>query len=257
MHQMIKRITILALMISFTICVDAQKKSVTIPPVIQQLINNMVYVEGGTFLMGGTVEQGTDISEREYPIHEVTVSDFYINKYEVTQEEWAAVMGENPSRFPNAKHPIEQVSYRDCQRFIRKLNRLTKKKFRLPTEAEWEFAARGGKQSKGYKYAGSDDIREVAWIYENSNNSTHDVGMKQPNELNLYDMSGNVWEWCLDLLGDYRKDAQVNPKGAYSGAFYVFRGGSWVNEPWYCRVATRNGNQPRIRSVNLGLRLAL
>ena len=256
---MIKRINILVLVtMAFTINVNAQKKkAVTIPPVIQQLIDNMVYVEGGTFLMGGTAEQGAEPSEYEFPIHEVTVSPFSICKYEVTQEVWEAVMGENPSRFPNAKHPVEQVSYRDCQLFIRKLNRISKKRFRMPTEAEWEFAARGGKLSKGYKYAGSDDIQEVAWIQENSSKGTQEVGLKKPNELGLYDMSGNVWEWCNDLFGSFTRVPQKNPVGAYSGSYFVFRGGSWVNEPWYCRVSMRNGNEPRIRSVNLGLRLAL
>lgn len=253
---MSRKLLFLALATTMALSVNAQKDA-TIPPVIQQLIDNMVLVEGGTFMMGGTAEQGAEASEYEFPIHEVTVSSFYIGKYEVTQEEWEAVMGENPSRFPNPKHPVDQVSYRDCQKFIRKLSRIAKKRFRMPTEAEWEFAARGGKLSKGYKYAGSNDIKEVAWLFENSNNGTQDVGLKKPNELGLYDMSGNVWEWCNDLLGNYSYAQQKNPVGAYSGTFYVFRGGSWVNEPWYARVSMRNGNQPRVRGVNLGLRLAL
>ena len=253
-----KKLLVLILVTAFSLSAFAQKgKNKDIPVVIQQLINNMVPVEGGIFLMGGTAEQGSEVSDLEFPIHEVTVSSFSINKYEVTQEEWEAVMGENPARLHGVKHPVEQVSYRDCQRFIRKLNKLTGKKFRFPTEAEWEFAARGGNLTEGYKYAGSNDIQEIAWFSENSGGGTQEVGQKKPNELGLYDMSGNVWEWCLDLYGEYRKEAQVNPQGAYSSRFYVFRGGSWVNEPWYCRVSARNGNQPRIRSINLGLRLAL
>lgn len=226
-------------------------------PIIQSLIDNMVRIEGGSFMMGGTAEQGADVSEFEHPTHEVTLSPFFIGKYEVTQKEWEAIMGKNPSRFPEANHPVEQVSYRDCLRFIRKLNKLTGMKFRLPTEAEWEFAARGGNLSNSYRYAGGDNITEVAWVSENSSNGTQEVGQKKPNELGLFDMSGNVWEWCSDLLGEYSKTPQTNPKGASRGTFYVFRGGSWANEPWYCRVSVRYGNLPRIRSVNLGLRLAL
>jgi len=252
-----KRIIII-LALALPIVAHAQKrKADVIPAVIQQLIDNMVTVEGGTFIMGGTAEQEAEPSDYEFPLHEVTVASFLLGKYEVTQEEWEAVMGENPARYKGARHPVEQVSYMDCRRFIRKLNKLTGMKFRLPTEAEWEYAARGGNKSLGYKYAGSNEIKQVAWVQEDSKKGTHDVGLKQPNELGLYDMSGNVWEWCSDLFGGYSKEAQKNPKGAYSSAFYAFRGGSWVNEPWYCRVSTRNANQPRIRSVNLGLRLAV
>ena len=225
--------------------------------VIQNLIDNMIHIEGGTFLMGGTAEQGSEPSDFEHPIHEVTLSSFSIGKYEVTQEEWEAIMGANPSRYSGARHPVEQVSYRDCYRFIRKLNKLTGLKFRLPTEAEWEFAARGGNQSNRYKYAGGNDITKVAWMSEDSSDGTHDVGLKEPNELGLFDMSGNVWEWCSDMFGGYSEATQTNPKGAGRSSFYVFRGGSWANESWYCRVSVRYGNLPRIRSVNLGLRLAL
>ena len=255
---MIQKLFTLFMAMAFTLTAFGQKsKTVILEPVIQRLIDNMVLVEGGTFLMGGTIAQGDEPADYELPIHEVTVSSFAIGKYEVTQEEWEVVMSKNPSRQLGAKHPVEQVSYNDCKRFIRKLNKLTGMKFRLPTEAEWEFAAKGGRLSKNYKYAGSNDIEVVAWIQDEKHTGTHPVGLKQPNELGLYDMSGNVWEWCQDHWGYYLREVQKNPKGASSGTFYVFRGGSWVNEPWYCRVSTRNGNLPSIRSVNLGFRLAL
>ena len=158
----------------------------------------MVFVKGGTFMMGATPEQGSDAGDGEKPVHSVTVSDFYIGKYEVTQAQWKAVMGKNPSHYKGENRPVERVSWYDIQKFIEKLNAKTGKRYRLPTEAEWEYAARGGNQSKGYKYSGSNDIGSVAWYTNNSGDRTHPVGQKQPNELGLYDMTGNVWEWCSD-----------------------------------------------------------
>ena len=163
--------------------------------IIQNLINNMVYVQGGTFMMGATSEQGSDAYDNEKPAHQVTLSSFSIGRYEVTQEEWQAVMGSNPSWFKGPKRPVENVSWDDCQAFIKKLNEMTGKQFRLPTEAEWEFASRGGIKSQGYKYSGSNNLNSVAWYADNSGNTTHDVGQESPNELGIYDMSGNVWEW--------------------------------------------------------------
>ena len=196
--------------------------------VLRELINNMVFVKGGTFTMGATAEQ-IGYGNNETPAHQVTLSDYFIGKTEVTQELWYAVMGNNPSYFTrSSRNPVEQVSWHDCQSFIQKLNQLTGLRFRLPTEAEWEYAARGGNKSKGYKYSGSNNIGDVAWCYDNSSETTHEVGTKAPNELGLYDMSGNVWEWCSDWYGRYSSSAQSNPTGPSSGSFRVFRGGSWI-----------------------------
>ena len=225
-------------------------------PVLQNLINNMVRVEGGMFMMGATSEQGSEAESDEKPAHQVTLSSFSIGKYEVTQEEWEAVMGSNPSSFKGMKLPVEQVSWNDCQDFIRKLNQLTGKHFRLPTEAEWEYAARGGSKSRGYKYAGGNDLGNVAWYWDNSGSKTHEVGQKQPNELGLYDMSGNVWEWCQDWYGSYSSTSQTNPTGSSSGSSRVRRGGSWNCYAGNCRVSLRYYRTPGDRSSYLGLRLA-
>ena len=226
-----------------------------LPPVIQQLVANMVYVEGGTFTMGATPEQGSDADGDEKPTHQVTLKGFYICKYEVTQAEWKAVMGTNPSKFKGDNLPVESVTWFDCQEFIRKLNELTGKNFRLPTEAEWEYAARGGRRSYGAKYAGDNDIDKVAWHKGNSNNTTHPVGTKRANELGLYDMSGNVWEWCQDWYGSYSSSAQTNPTGPGSGDDRVLRGGGWDCIAWGCRLSYR-GNFPVSWNDDFGLRLA-
>lgn len=207
--------------------------------------------------MGATPEQGSDAGDSEKPAHCVTLSSFHIGKFEVTQEEWAVVMGSNPSYFKGDKLPVEMVSWDDCQEFIRKLNAKTGMKFRLPTEAEWEYAARGGNKSQGCKYAGSNNIENVAWYWDNYVKDTHQVGTKQPNELGLYDMSGNVWEWCQDWEGNYSSSAQTNPKGSSAGSNRVNRGGSWYNIASHCRVSDRNGSTPDLRYYTLGLRLAL
>ena len=214
---------------------------------------NMVKVSGGTFQMGATSEQGSYANSNEEPVHQVTLSDYYIGETEVTQELWQAVMGSNPSYYKGAKRPVEQVSWEECQEFIRKLNELTGKQFRLPTEAEWEFAARGGNSSQGYRYSGSNNVNDVAWYQ----NNTHEVGTKAPNELGLYDMSGNVEEWCQDWYGSYSSSAQTNPTGPTSGSFRVRRGGSWSSGAWNCRVSYRNYNTPDNQNYHLGLRLAL
>ena len=217
----------------------------------------MMYVKGGTFTMGGTSEQGSDADSDEKPTHSVTVSGFYICKYEVTQALWKAVMGNNPSNWKGDNLPVEQVSWDDCQSFIRNLNALTGKNFRLPTEAEWEFAARGGNNSRGYKYAGSNNIGDVAWYDDNSGDKTHVVGTKSPNELGIYDMSGNVWEWCQDWFGSYSSASQTNPTGASSGSHRVLRGGSWNYNARNCRSSYRRNNAPGHRYFNFGLRLVL
>ena len=231
----------------------------------------MVEVEGGTFTMGATAEQGSDAYYGEKPAHDVTLSSYSIGQTEVTQALWQAVMGSNPSYFnggnygTNLQRPVEKVSWNDCQTFITQLNALTGKTFRLPTEAEWEFAARGGKLSQGYKYSGSNTIGDVAWYWDNipsqtSGNAgygTQIVATKAPNELGLYDMSGNVWEWCQDWYGSYSSDAQTNPTGPSTGSTRVNRGGSWLNDARLCRVSLRNDCTPANTGGDLGLRLAL
>ena len=218
---------------------------------------NMVWVEGGTFRMGATSEQGSDVNSDEKPVHSVTLSGYYIGKTEVTQALWRAVMGSNPSHFKGDNLPVECVSWNDCQEFIRKLNALTGQNFRLPTEAEWEFACRGGNNSRGYKYSGSNYIDNVAWYDGISGDKTHPVATKLPNELGIYDMTGNVWEWCSDWNGKYSSGAQTNPKGPYDGSYRVVRGGSWDDNAKGCRSSNRTCNSPGYRADYLGLRLSL
>ena len=215
----------------------------------------MVFVKGGTFTMGATSEQGSDVDDNEKPTHSVTLSDYYIGKYEVTQAQWRAVMGNNPSNFKGDNLPVENVSWDDIQVFIQKLNERTGKNFRLPTEAEWEYAARGGSQSKGYKYSGSNTLDDVAWYYDNTCVKTYPVGQKQPNELGIYDMSGNVLEWCQDWYDSYSSSSQTNPTGPSSGSRHVLRGGSWNYDAGDCRVSTRGSRNPSNCSYNYGFRL--
>lgn len=212
----------------------------------------MVAVKGGTFTMGATYD---DAEVDEEPAHEVTLSDYYIGQTEVTQALWEAVMGSNPSNHKGDNLPVENVSWDDCQVFIQKLNQLTGKQFRLPTEAEWEYAARGGRKSQGYKYAGDDYIGSVAWYSGNSGYETHPVATKQANELGIYDMSGNVWEWCSDWFGGYQSSSQSDPQGPSSGSRRVYRGGCSIFA-WGCRVSFRDCNTPDFCNTNLGLRLS-
>lgn len=216
----------------------------------------MIPVEGGTFTMGATAEQGSDAGSSETPTHQVTLSSYAIGETEVTQELWEAVMGSNPSNFSGNQLPVEMVSWDDCQTFITKLNQLTGANFRLPTEAEWEFAARGGNKRSGYKYAGSNTIGDVAWYSGNSSSKPHAVAQKLPNELGLYDMSGNMHEWCQDWYGSYSSAAQTNPTGPASGSARVVRGGAWDNAAEYCRVSYRVSGTPSTSYELVGLRLA-
>ena len=234
----------------------------------------MIYVEGGTFTMGATSEQGDDAWDSEKPAHSVMLSSYSIGETEVTQALWQAVMGQKPtsdgSQWSSTyglgnNYPAYYVSWNDCQDFIKKLNSITGENFRLPTEAEWEYAARGGNKSQGYKYAGSNTIDNVAWYWNNipsqsSGNAgygTQNVATKLANELGIYDMSGNVWEWCQDRYGSYSSGSQTNPTGPVSGSRRVIRGGGWLNSARYCRVSYRINDAPEFRCSDLGLRLAL
>ena len=218
----------------------------------------MVAVEGGTFTMGATAEQGSVAYDREKPAHQVMLSSYIIGQTEVTQELWLAVMGSNPSSFTgDLQRPVESVSWNDCQTFITKLNQMTGKNFRLPTEAEWEYAARGGNRSQNYIYAGSNNFGDVAWYSGNSSSTTHPVATKAPNELGLYDMSGNVDEWCQDWNGSYSSDAQANPTGPLTGSNRVIRGGCWYFIAGNCRVSNRANSVPSNTLSIVGLRLAL
>ena len=231
--------------------------SVITIPVKDGISIEMVKVEAGSFDMGATSEMENPY-EDEKPVHRVTLTNnYYVGKYEVIQALWQAVMGSNPSKFKGADLPVEQVSWNDCQDFVSKLNAMTGKRFRLPTEAEWEYAARGGKKSRGYQYSGSNTLGDVAWYGDNSGSKTHAVGTKQPNELGIYDMTGNVWEWCQDWYDSYSSSPQTNPTGAASGSYRVYRGGSWYVSAGLCRTSCRNNGAPGIRSIILGLRLVL
>ena len=234
----------------------ANSDNITIP-VKDGISIDMVRVEAGTFTMGATAEMKKPM-DHEKPTHRVTLTnDYYIGKYEVTQALWQTVMGNNPSKFKGDNLPVEQVSWDDCQDFLSKLNRITGKTFRLPTEAEWEYAARGGNKSRGYQYSGSNNLLDVAWFWDNSGCRTHAVGTKQANELGIYDMSGNVWEWCQDWYGAYSSSSLVNPTGANSGSYRVYRGGCWIKYAGDCRSSCRYYYKPDHRDSDLGLRLVL
>ncbi|NUO01598.1 MAG: formylglycine-generating enzyme family protein [Saprospiraceae bacterium] len=217
---------------------------------------DMISIEGGSFRMGSEDPEALD---REKPAHPVTVPSFYMAKYPVTQALWKAVMGNNPSWFQGDQRPVERVSWDNAQVFIKKLNERTGESYRLPTEAEWEYAARGGIYGKGFKYAGSNKLKEVGWYSKNSHGETKPVGLKFPNELGLYDMSGNVWEWCEDVWHDTYKGAPKDGSAWLKGGdqhIRVVRGGSWDVNSGNCRVADRNWSVLDYRFFNIGFRLA-
>lgn len=244
-------------------------RKVNIPLVISQKVGvsimiysingvtfNMKKVKAGTFTMGATSEQGSDSFEDEKPAHQVTLThDYYIGETEVTQPLWIAVMGVNPSSYTGDNMPVNNVSWDDCQEFIVKLNSLTGKNFRLPTEAEWEYAARGGNLSQGYKYSGSNNINDVAWYKDNSNSSTHPIKSKKPNELGLYDMNGNVSEICSDYYNLFSNVAQIDPTHATSGSDHLHRGGNYYFNAQCCRISYRQNYNSEIKYKNVGLRL--
>ena len=234
---------------------SSSASSITIP-VKDGISIEMVKVEGGTFMMGATPEMENS-NKWELPVHEVTLYNYYIAQYEVRQSLWEKVMGNNPSFFKGENLPVENVSWDDCQVFISKLNELTGRKFRLPTEAEWEFAARGGNKRQGLQYSGSANLSDVAWYKANSDLKTHPVGSKRANELGLYDMSGNVLEWCQDFYLYYSKSSQLNPNVVSCGKQRIVRGGCWGYEPRNCRSSYRNACLPEYRCADLGFRLVL
>ncbi|MDX1908391.1 MAG: formylglycine-generating enzyme family protein [Bacteroidia bacterium] len=217
----------------------------------------MIHIPGGTFQMGGADDQAYDF---EKPVHPVTVPDFYFGQYPVTQALWEAVMGENPSHFKGESRPVETVSWEDCQVFLQKLRARTEVAYRLPAEAEWEYAARGGSYSEGYLYAGSDKLKDVGWYNENSGGETHPVGQLSPNELGLYDLSGNVWEWCEDDWHGIYKGAPADGhawiEGTQRDSYRVVRGSRWNLDAKNCRISYRDSFTPDYRNNRVGLRLA-
>ena len=229
-------------------------------PTLDDILGDMVQVRGGTFTMGCTLARESDCFHYEKPAHQVTLGDFYIGKYEVTQFVWKQVMGayNNPSGHRNGDNfPVENVSWDDVQDFIENLNERTGKNYRLPTEAEWEYAARGGSQSRGYIYSGSNTLDEAGWYDDNSDGEPHPVGMKKANELGLYDMSGNVDEWANDFFSAYNGNTQSNPAGPDSGSARVVRGGSARRNDEAARVFSRGGLPAGDSNQNLGFRLAI
>lgn len=226
--------------------------------VFSSMLENMVFVDGGTFYMGKEDPDNNNLFDNE-PRHIVNLNSFFISKYEVTQLEWETVMGVNPSLFKGNNLPVENVSWKDCASFVEKINYMTGMDFRLPTEAEWEYAAKGGKYSLGYIFAGSDFLKAVAWFKVNSSNSTHEVGKKRPNELGIFDMSGNVAEWCADFYDHdyYKHSPHDNPSGPKDGINRVNRGGSWMMDELYQHVFDRNVCSPYERNASVGFRLAM
>lgn len=241
---------------------EADRKAREKNQVIQRLISNMVYVQGGTYTMGAASNQIAAIQELtikdillddELPTHQVTVNNFYIGKYEVTQSEWITVMNNNPSINVGDNIPVNRVTWNECQIFIQKLNQMTGKKFRLPTEEEWEFAARGGNNSQGFIYCGSNNPNDVAWFIDNCEGRIHPVGQKLPNELGLYDMSGNVFEWCSTRYpNNYSKSDLSRISSSRRN-----RGGSWGSDAWSCRSSYRNASASDSHYNNIGLRIVL
>ena len=222
----------------------------------QELILNMITVEPGTFLMGATSEQESDAWDNEFPVHRVEIStSFRMTKYPVTQRLWFAIMGNNPSVFKHPDSPVDSISWYDCIEFIDILNEKFEFELSLPTEAQWEFAARGGNLSKSYKYAGSNEIEEVAWSSKSDYFGTHKVGSKKANELGFFDMNGNIWEWCQDWFSEYPINMQIDPMYDIQTNTKVIRGGGWSSGDEYCRVTSRQYLYPTVKNNFTGFRL--
>ena len=224
---------------------------------IHAIESSMILIDAGIFKMGCTADQGAECTHDEYPVHQVHISSFRLLKTELTQGMWKAVMGINPSGNQRSdQFPVENVSYNDIDIFIERLNKISGHHYRLPTEAEWEFAARGGIKSRATLYSGSDDANNVSWNIGNSSNSSHIVGYKNANELGLFDMSGNVWEWCSDWYGDFHSAEESDPRGSVDGTDKIIRGGSYAGAIWFCRNAIRMHYAPSYKSHFIGFRLA-
>ncbi|MCL2289637.1 MAG: SUMF1/EgtB/PvdO family nonheme iron enzyme [Bacteroidetes bacterium] len=233
---------------------DGGRRATCLVAVAQPIELEMIWVEGGTFTMGCTDEQIGSCFENEMPLQQVTLSSFSIAKYPVTQKQWESIMGNNPGYPIDENRPVGGATLSNMHRFIKILNEVTGKSYRLPTEAEWEYAARGGNKSKEYKYSGSHEFDEVAWHSSNSNGIAHPVGTKKQNELGVYDMSGNVWEYCSDWYGTYIGGSQTNPTGPTGGSGYVIRGGGFNVSALRCRVSARL-ESPGFDSQAIGFRL--
>jgi len=234
-------------------------------PIIDTIIHNMVQVDGGTLIIRVPPIQGYVTEDEEIITHDFTVPSFQLGRYQVTQEEWEVVMGRNPSVHKGAKKPVEFIDLSDCQKFIKRLNIITGMNFRLPKETEWEFAARGGNNSRCFSFSGGNNLDEIAWYRNNAfkigesgpDYGTHPVGQKQPNELGLYDMTGNVWEWCGDFYDNQRWPHHSDADGHELSPSYAIRGGGWNSSIRFCRLHCRIESSPTERRENLGFRLAL
>lgn len=224
--------------------------------IIERLKKDMVKVEGGSFYMGATSEQLPEAKDNEKPAHLVSLPDFYICKYEVTQELWNAIMGNNPSEPKGDKLPVVFVSYDDCLKFIKLLNKKTGENYRLPTEEEWEYAARGGQKWNGYKFAGSDDLRKVGWYAKNSGKTIREVCQRDSNELGLYDMCGNVIEWCKNQYKEYTDVSQSDSLDLNTREYFAMRGGSVYSDATCSRVSYRLKAVRNYNTKAIGLRLA-
>jgi len=234
-------------------------------PIIDNLVHNMVQVDSGSFTIRIPPKQGYVTDDEETFIHKFTVPSFQLGRYQVTQEEWEVVMGRNPSIHKGAKKPVEYVELKECQEFINRLNIMTGLSFRLPKETEWEFAARGGNNSRCFIFSGGNNLDEIAWYRNNSFKKgesdpvfgTQPVGQKQPNELGLYDMTGNVWEWCSDYYDNQRWSPLTDADGNALSSSYAIRGGGWKSTTGFCRISCRIKSSPSERRDSLGFRLAI
>ncbi len=227
--------------------------------IVKEIDAQMIAVKGGNFTMGCVNQQDTECINWEKPRHTVTISDFKIGKFDVTQKQWKVIMGTTPSGKYCPECPVVNVTWFEAQEFINKLNQLTGKNYRLPTEAEWEYAAKGGSKSHGFRYSGSDDASQVAWYDSIISKEIHPVGTKKSNELGVYDMSGDVWQWCSDWFDAkyYMASPSNNPMGPSTTKVKVVRGGSWWGPMRDCRTANRDNFPPESKDDDVGFRLVI